>query len=56
MKEAEADLASATGKEKKEKKDVDKLKRELDSEARDERLFLEVLNQILKDRAALQAS
>ena len=56
MKEAEADLASATGKEKKEKKDVDKIKRELDSEARDERLFLEVLNQILKDRAALQAS
>jgi hypothetical protein len=56
MKEAEADLASAKSKEKKEKKDVDKLKRELDSEARDERLFLEVLNQILKDRAALQAS
>ena len=56
MKEAEADLASAKSKEKKEKKDVDKIKRELDSEARDERLFLEVLNQILKDRAALQAS
>jgi hypothetical protein len=56
MKEAEADLASAKSKEKKEKKDVDKLKRELDSEARDERLFLEVLNQILKDRAVLQAS
>ena len=53
LKQAEADLASAEIKEKKEKKDVDKVRRELDSEARDERLFLEVLNRISADRAAL---
>ena len=54
LKEVEANLASARIKEKKEKKEVDKVKRELDSETRDERLFLEVLNQILTDRATLQ--
>lgn len=56
MRKVEADLDKAEIKEKKEKKDVDKIRRELDSEARDKRLFIEALDQILTDRAALQES
>jgi hypothetical protein len=56
LKKVEANLERAEIKEKKEKKDVDKIRRELDSEARDKRLFIEVLDQILRDRATLQES
>ncbi len=49
-------VEAAKIKEKKEKKDVDKVRGELVSEARDERLFLEVLHQILTDRSTLQES
>lgn len=49
-------VEAAKIKEKKEKKDVDKVRGELVSEACDERLFLEVLHQILTDRSTLQES
>jgi len=56
LKKVEANLERAEIKEKKERKDVGKISRELDSEARDKRLFIEVLDQILSDRAKLQES
>jgi hypothetical protein len=49
-------VEAAKIKEKKEKKDVDKVRGELVSEARDERLFLEAMHQILTDRNTLQES